>query len=397
MFVLLSCFLLYSTNFGALAEDRQACIDGMCEMEEGLEMLQSKAAAIKPHAHEDASAESKDPKKSNTEVKKDEKEEAKEDHMKPTRQLRQAEFEFENTLLQDSDFQMVRFRARNKDWTDIVDLYNDGYFKRYHGEDQGIWQVKNGVLTLKWLRWGDDVMTSKDGGQSFSTSGDKAFTLKSYTQPAWFSHRFSPDYDSKYDELSKMSRSAILANHVDGKSVPLDEEGYVSVAETRDNVAMTDFIRRVVDKMGLKVRDEGGFSGMVQFFSGIVSQQSYQKLEAELTRTAEEDKVSQKWVMYPDRSPVKAGASPEKIEKTHDDDHEKKSAVKNEENKKQEEESMDTDEESDEEDGDDEEDVDAALLQEGSSTEVEEESMGTEQGGDEEHESDEDPAFFARR
>jgi len=51
MFVLVSCFLLFLTVYSALAEDRQACIDGMCDMDEGLEMLQARVAKIKPHAH----------------------------------------------------------------------------------------------------------------------------------------------------------------------------------------------------------------------------------------------------------------------------------------------------------------------------------------------------------
>lgn len=72
-----------------------------------------------------------------------------------------------------------------------------------------------------------------------------------------------------------------------GTSVNLNDEGYREVAESTDPLQMEFFIRRLLSQMGFRVREQGGLQGLIPFYDGEKSVQSFDALKAELTRVAE--------------------------------------------------------------------------------------------------------------
>jgi len=197
----------------------------------------------------------------------------------------------ERALLEVSDMQKVRFRAKHQNWIDILDLYSDGFFSRYHDRDIGIWSLDGNWLILKWLRWGEEKLRSTDGGLTFNQTGDAEFNLRSFFQPIWWSNHFKSigremNETSLVDRTVTMNVPAILAAHINCRNVALDEKGYSAVAALKDDSQMETYVRRVADKLGLRVNDEGSLKGMIPYYSGIKAKQTYNDLVAELTRTA---------------------------------------------------------------------------------------------------------------
>lgn len=76
------------------------------------------------------------------------------------------------------------------------------------------------------------------------------------------------------------------SDHVTGDTAKLGFVGYVQVAAMRNDYEMKKFVRRVCHDMGVKVVDEGGFEGMVKFYSGTDNFQSYDKLQDEIKSAA---------------------------------------------------------------------------------------------------------------
>lgn len=73
---------------------------------------------------------------------------------------------------------------------------------------------------------------------------------------------------------------------VTGADAELTLEGYVEVACTRNEVEMKKFTRRLCADMNIKIIDEGGFNGMIHYYSGSSTFQSFDSLKAELQSAA---------------------------------------------------------------------------------------------------------------
>lgn len=69
-----------------------------------------------------------------------------------------------------------------------------------------------------------------------------------------------------------------------GQNVTLDETGYRIVVEKVSDAEMELFIRRVIEQLGLVVRDEGKFKGMVPFYSGKAANQTFNALVGEINQ-----------------------------------------------------------------------------------------------------------------
>lgn len=67
-----------------------------------------------------------------------------------------------------------------------------------------------------------------------------------------------------------------------GKFAELSEAGYKSVLELQSDAEMKDFILRAIKSLNLHVGDEGRLNGVVPFYSGTMSSQSFGRLRAEL-------------------------------------------------------------------------------------------------------------------
>lgn len=91
-----------------------------------------------------------------------------------------------------------------------------------------------------------------------------------------------------YEALDMMS---LIAGHNlgIGTSVNLDEQGYKEVAETKDPQQMEFFVRRIASQMGLRVREQGGLQGIIPFYDGENSVQTFEALHAELERVSDEN------------------------------------------------------------------------------------------------------------
>lgn len=73
---------------------------------------------------------------------------------------------------------------------------------------------------------------------------------------------------------------AVEAAHLPNRD--LSEDGYQELADTKNDTLMKDFIRRYLATNNLEVADEGSLSGLVPYYSGSVSSQSFKALQAEL-------------------------------------------------------------------------------------------------------------------
>jgi hypothetical protein len=69
-----------------------------------------------------------------------------------------------------------------------------------------------------------------------------------------------------------------------GTTAPLDEVGYKEVANTKSNIEMSIFVLRVVRQHGMQVVDEDQFSGLIPYYSGDKSVQTFDTLEQEIQK-----------------------------------------------------------------------------------------------------------------
>jgi len=92
------------------------------------------------------------------------------------------------------------------------------------------------------------------------------------------------DDDDPKGSLSMVSvREVTKAN-----KVSLDEEGYQEVANANNNRGMERFITRVANDMDMEILEVGGLQGMVPFYSGLKSSQSFAALRSELRAVSRE-------------------------------------------------------------------------------------------------------------
>jgi len=83
--------------------------------------------------------------------------------------------------------------------------------------------------------------------------------------------------------------------HEHGNRASMDERGYKAVANLKDNAEMEAYIRRACQFMGFAVRDDAHVRGLVPYYSGEKSTQSFESLLLELERNAH-DAEEEKWI-----------------------------------------------------------------------------------------------------
>lgn len=97
------------------------------------------------------------------------------------------------------------------------------------------------------------------------------------------------------ESLSLLQMKATVEKHprkITGHNAPLDEKGYQTVADLKDNEEMQDYIRRVAGEMGFLVGPGGGgpMNGFTPFFSGVKAKRNYKALQAELQKAIDSPK-----------------------------------------------------------------------------------------------------------
>jgi hypothetical protein len=76
----------------------------------------------------------------------------------------------------------------------------------------------------------------------------------------------------------------------------MDEAGYQAVAQLKDDEEMKAFILRVISSYDCRVDTEGGFMGIVPWFSGTAAGQSFHKLVESLLFAVLAD--GERWISY---------------------------------------------------------------------------------------------------
>lgn len=95
------------------------------------------------------------------------------------------------------------------------------------------------------------------------------------------------DGSSSGDEESAKQLSLLSVLDVkEADSVALNEDGYMTLAASRNNRKMERFVERIISKLNLEVVDEGGLKGMVPYYSGVKAKQSFEALRIELQTSA---------------------------------------------------------------------------------------------------------------
>jgi hypothetical protein len=102
------------------------------------------------------------------------------------------------------------------------------------------------------------------------------------------------------------------SDHITGDTAKLGFVGYVQVAAMRNDSEMKKFVRRVCKDMGVNVVDEGGFEGMVKYYSGTDNFQSYERLQSEIKSAANAPHSWAEWIHGPPKEPSKDLKKPSK-------------------------------------------------------------------------------------
>jgi len=81
---------------------------------------------------------------------------------------------------------------------------------------------------------------------------------------------------------------AVVANPKMGPGLtePLNEDGYTAVSKLKSNEEMNVFIHRVVNHLGLEVKDRWGLLGLVPWYDGEDAKQSFAALTTEILGAA---------------------------------------------------------------------------------------------------------------
>jgi len=96
-------------------------------------------------------------------------------------------------------------------------------------------------------------------------------------------HTWLVEDDSRHSSyVTKFTKSFVGSYLWDGRTAPLNNVGYLAIARLKDKVQMVQFVRRVVEDMGLYVSDEGKLNGFVKYYSGSQGVQNFAKLRYEL-------------------------------------------------------------------------------------------------------------------
>lgn len=83
-------------------------------------------------------------------------------------------------------------------------------------------------------------------------------------------------------EDAPCTRHPDTENDLIGNTVELSEAGYQSAVRTSSAINMKRFICRVADKLDCEIIDYASLMGFVPYYSGAVSNQTYDMLEHEI-------------------------------------------------------------------------------------------------------------------
>merc|ERR1719253_1121634 len=126
---------------------------------------------------------------------------------------------------------------------------------------------------------GDETSKAKDNATS-----DAASITDAAREDVGKANATTSDADSKTLSNSKhMHRSCSALNAL---SAPITEEGFANISKSCCDVEMNLFIKRVVKDLGLKVCDQGGLSGITQFYTCPEQPRSLYELMKELLSTS---------------------------------------------------------------------------------------------------------------
>jgi len=98
----------------------------------------------------------------------------------------------------------------------------------------------------------------------------------------------SPHTDMPEDVLLATKETADMAAWTQadepgaGTTAALDEHGYQEVVVLKDVQQMEFFARRLISKMGLRVKDQGGLRGLIAYHNGESAKQTFKTLEEEI-------------------------------------------------------------------------------------------------------------------
>jgi len=94
--------------------------------------------------------------------------------------------------------------------------------------------------------------------------------------------------DDDEPSVAEMKRRSLVTvmDMIEADEEPLNENGYLDVVSFNNNRKMERFVTRLVDEMSLQIVDPGGLKGMVPYYSGQKSTQSFRNLQSELLSTA---------------------------------------------------------------------------------------------------------------
>jgi len=111
----------------------------------------------------------------------------------------------------------------------------------------------------------------------------------------WFKRK---EADATYDDLKAALFKSLLAESskhwtavrnqtgLTAATASLDLVGYVQVRSLRSAKEMKKFVKRMVENMGIKIVNNGGFDGLLQFYSEPDNSGSFQKLMSEIKRAS---------------------------------------------------------------------------------------------------------------
>jgi len=170
----------------------------------------------------------------------------------------------------------------------------------------------------------EKLETAMKDGDEDNTRDRKAFKQKKGVDSRRKKQQENSDYDKgrtvhpRSSEESAPKASTVtdvpeleLLEEINGDSAPLTEEGYQTLAETMDPGEMETFVRRVCDKLSLKVIDSQGLRELVPRYDGERETQNYGALEAELQRLqGQEDSWLEVDLRSEDGSPVHGSNAP---------------------------------------------------------------------------------------
>lgn len=189
-------------------------------------------------------------------------------------------------VLQKGDYHRDKVRGPG----DTLSLDNSGFEALTKLKDT----KQEGVYIQRVLHEQGFVVSNATGFLLFSSlcsngHGPRSFDLlsedilKVVTQP----HGWAGILRNKSSEASNPAFGALTKpSNGTGLTSPLNQEGYRAVLQLKSGTEMSVFIHRVINHLSLDVNDRWGLMGIIPFYDGTKSEQSYATLTTEILNTA---------------------------------------------------------------------------------------------------------------